>query len=212
MEEKTTRTAPVIGVSRLRMNIDGEGVTTLVGFYGCPLRCKWCINPACFTPRQAVRMFSPEKLYAQVRQDELYYLATGGGVTFGGGEPLQFPWFLTKFRKLCGDAWHLCAETSLAVPWENVREAAESIDEFIVDCKDTDPNIYLRYTGRSNDLALENLRKLVALVGAERVLVRVPLIPQYNTEQDCAASEARLREMGVERFDRFAYMLPDEKR
>ena len=49
MDYKNDRKAiiqPVMGVSRLYMGTDGEGVTTLVTFYGCPLRCKYCINPS----------------------------------------------------------------------------------------------------------------------------------------------------------------------
>ena len=80
----------------------------------------------------------------EILYDELYYLATGGGVTFGGGEPLLYPAFLNGFRELCGPNWHLCAETSLSVPQENVRIAAQCLDMFYVDCKDTDPDIYRR--------------------------------------------------------------------
>ena len=39
---------PVIAISRHRMKTDGDGVTTLVCFHGCPLRCVWCINPFSF--------------------------------------------------------------------------------------------------------------------------------------------------------------------
>lgn len=35
---------PVIGVSRHRLGTDGNGVTTLVAFHGCNLRCKYCLN------------------------------------------------------------------------------------------------------------------------------------------------------------------------
>ena len=37
-------TFPLIGMARLRMGIDGSGITTLVAGAGCPLRCKWCIR------------------------------------------------------------------------------------------------------------------------------------------------------------------------
>lgn len=38
---------PFFGVSRLRMGLDGRGVTTLVTFMGCQLRCKYCLNEQC---------------------------------------------------------------------------------------------------------------------------------------------------------------------
>ena len=110
-------TAPVITCDRHRMATDGVGVTTLVCFHGCPLRCQYCINPFSFAPDTRRTDLTPEQLYQKVKVDELYFLATGGGVTFGGGEPLLYPEFLQQFRGLCGENWHLCAETSLNVPW-----------------------------------------------------------------------------------------------
>jgi pyruvate formate lyase activating enzyme len=195
----------VITYSRLRMTTDGEGVTTLVIFHDCPLRCKYCLNPFSFAPDTKREELTPHQLYDRVKIDDLYFVATGGGVTFGGGEPLLRADFLKEFRALCGDRWHLCAETSLNVPAEAVRTAAECMDMFYVDCKDTNPEIYKAYTGIQNAQMLENLRTLISLAGAERVVVRVPLIPGYNTEDDREKSRALLESMGVTQFDFFTY-------
>ena len=198
-------TAPVITFSRLRMTTDGEGVTTLVIFHDCPLRCKYCLNPFSFAPDTKREELTPHQLYDRVKIDDLYFVATGGGVTFGGGEPLLRADFLKEFRALCGDRWHLCAETSLNVPAEAVRTAADCMDMFYVDCKDTNPEIYKAYTGIQNAQMLENLRTLISLVGAERVVVRVPLIPGYNTEDDREKSRSLLTSLGVTQFDFFTY-------
>lgn len=197
--------APVITFSRHRMLIDGKGVTTLVCFHGCPLRCHWCLNPFSFAPETKRTHMTAGELYDRVKIDALYFLATGGGVTFGGGEPLLYAPFLQEFRAICGRAWHLCAETSLNVLWEMVETAASCIDVFIIDCKDTNPAIYRRYTSKDNALMLENLKKLLSLVGPDRILVRLPLIPDFNTEEDRRASQRLLEEMGVTNFDRFSY-------
>ena len=198
-------TAPVITYSRLRMTTDGEGVTTLVIFHDCPLRCKYCLNPYSFATDTKREELTPEQLYDKVKIDDLYFVATGGGVTFGGGEPLLRANFLKEFRALCGDRWHLCAETSLNVPREAVLTAANCMDMFYVDCKDTNPAIYRAYTGKDNGEMLENLRTLISLVGAERVVVRVPLIPGYNTEDDREKSRSLLTSLGVTQFDFFTY-------
>lgn len=203
-----TPTAPIVTCSRLRMQTDGQGVTTLVCFHGCPLRCKWCINPFSFDPDAKYTLTTPQALYDQVKKDALYFLATGGGVTFGGGEPLLYAPFLQKFRQICGPQWHLCAETSLNVPWDNVQTAAQCIDVFYIDCKDTNPDIYLRYTGKDNRSMLNNLRKLLALIGPERIVVRLPLIPEFNTDADRQASKTLLSGMGITKFDLFTYKTP----
>ena len=156
-------------------------------------------------------MLTPAELYQKTKIDSLYFLATGGGVTFGGGEPLLYADFLKEFRQVCGDEWHLCAETSLNVPGENVLKAAECIDVFYVDCKDTNPEIYLSYTGKDNSLMLENLRMLINAVGSGRIVVRLPIIPEYNTEEDREKSKKLLTQMGVTRFDLFDYKIKERK-
>ena len=203
MEKATI--APIVTCARLRMQTDGKGVTTLVCFHGCPLRCRYCINPFSFAEDTKRESLTPQQLYDRVKIDALYFLATGGGVTFGGGEPLLYGRFLQEFRQICGQDWHLCAETSLNVPREQVELAAGCIDHFYVDCKDTNPDIYRRYTGRNNEKMLENLRFLLSLVGPERITVRLPLIPEYNTEEDRQHSRDALQKMGIQKFDLFTY-------
>ncbi len=203
--------APVVTLSRLRMLTDGDGVTTLICFHGCPLRCKWCINPFTFAEDTKREMLSAEALYERVRLDELYFIATGGGVTFGGGEPLLYAQFLKEFRTVCGNEWRLYAETSLAVPPEAIEIAAECIDRFYIDCKDINPEIYRSYTGKDNALMKSNLKRLLELVGAERITVRLPLIPEFNTEADRAASKEWLEALGIHSFDLFTYRRKERK-
>lgn len=198
---------PFIGVSRHRIGVDGVGVTTLAAFHGCPLRCRYCLNPACTGPTDRLFRYTPEGLYEKVRIDNLYFLATGGGICFGGGEPLLRIDFLEQFRALCGTAWRLTAETSLAVPRATVARAAEIFDDFIVDIKDSNPDIYKRYTGRSNRQSLGNLRWLLKRKGADHIMVRVPLIPEYNCYADRDRTVALLKDMGVTRIDRFEYIV-----
>ena len=197
--------AEIAGVSRLRIAVDGEGVTTLVAFMSCPLRCRYCINPQTLTPDSPHRAMTPGDLYAEVRKDELYYLATGGGITFGGGEPLLRPDFIRAFRSLCGPDWKLNAETSLNVPSENVRALMPVIDHWYIDIKDMDGEIYRRYTGRDNALVRENLRMLADAGLAERCTIRIPLIPDYNAEADRESSIRELEALGFKTFDRFKY-------
>ncbi len=202
---------PLLTISRLRIGIDGKGVTSLVSGAGCPLRCHWCINKELLAKAKATGV-TAEELYEKVRIDDLYFRSTGGGITFGGGESLLHAKFYPRFREICNKDWYLNAETSLAVPRENVEIAAGCISEFIVDCKETDPQIYRDYTGGEENLMEENLRYLLDTVGSERIIVRVPLIPEYNTKNDRAQSVSRLKEMGVTRLDVFEYLKEKPRR
>ena len=200
---------------RLRMATDGAGVTALVGAYGCPLQCKLCINPQTWQGRSdgkpPFERVTPTELYDRVKIDNLYYLATGGGVTFGGGEPLLHTDFITAFRAVVPKEWRIYAESCLNIPEENLRAAARVVDHFFIDIKDMNPAIYRAYTGKDNTLVKANLALLLSLVGAHRITVRVPSIPDFNTEADTEASVRELQAMGVTSLDRFAYKIPTRK-
>ena len=70
--------APIIGIDRHRLTTDGKGVTTLVAFHGCPLHCKYCLNPQCLSPNGVLRTITPSELYSEVEIDDLYFVAIGG--------------------------------------------------------------------------------------------------------------------------------------
>ncbi len=199
--------AKIIGIARHRLSTDGDGVTTLVAFHGCTLRCHYCLNPQSLGDSGRFREYSPEQLYAETRIDELYFIATNGGVTFGGGEPCLRQQFIREFRELCGSEWQLNLETSLNVPVANIEALLPVVNTLIIDIKDTNPDIYRDYTGQSNTLVLENLR-LIADAGRQiDCIVRIPLIPGYNTDTDHDASRATLEQLGFTRFDLFTYQI-----
>ena len=202
--EKTS--AHIFAVSRHRLVTDGDGCTTLVTFNGCPLRCKYCLNKVSWN-EDGGRVYTPETLYEEVKIDQLYFLATRGGVTFGGGEPLLQTQFIREFRELCGPQWRLVAETSLNVPLEMVQVADEVLDGYIVDVKDMNPSIYEAYTGKNNVLVVQNLEWLLHHGDPSRIVVRVPHVPNCNTDQDVVKSIGQLKAMGVINFDEFQYII-----
>ena len=199
------KTAPLIGISRHRLTNDGEGVTTLVAFHGCPLRCKYCLNPQSLHSEGIWKHYDCMQLYEEVRLDELYFLATHGGITFGGGEPCLQSDFIYEFRQLCGQEWQLSVESSLNVPQENIEKLLPVIDYYIIDIKDINNDIYQQYTGKENEKVLNNLHYLIEHGKNEQIIVRTPIIPVYNSESDVDNSIRLLKEMGITQFDRFTY-------
>ena len=199
-------TARIFGISRHRLTTDGEGVTTLVAFSGCPLRCVYCLNKTCWDEAKG-RDYTPELLFEEVKIDQLYFLATHGGITFGGGEPLlQLP-FIQAFRNLCGRQWQIVVETSLHVPLATVQAIDPIVDGYIVDIKDMNPEIYEAYTGKVNNIVLENLQWLLQNGDPNRIKVRIPHIPDFNSDDDVERSKEQLAAMGVENFDIFQYII-----
>ena len=197
--------APFIGINRHRIGVDGEGVTTLAAFHGCPLKCRYCLNSSCLDTNARVVRHTPESLYQQLLIDDLYFVATGGGVCFGGGEPLLRPTFIRQFHALCANRWKITLETSLNVPMASLQSVAPLVNDFIIDIKDANDEIYTAYTGKSNTQVWENLKWLSENYDREHVIIRVPLIPEYNTKEDVERSVEQLKELGFGKFDRFTY-------
>ena len=203
-------TFPLAALSRLRMAIDGVGVTTLVCGTGCPLRCRLCINAQLLSTAKPMEV-TPRQLYDLLRQDDIYFQATGGGPTFGGGEGLLHLDFIEAFRPLA-PRWHITAETSLQVPPDWIPRAARCVDAFVVDIKTLDREIYRRYTDGDVDAAAGNLRRLLELCGPGRIRVRAPVIPGFADEASRRETVRQLREMGVTDIDEFTYIDPAERK
>lgn len=195
----------IANINRLRINTDGEGVRTLVALQGCLLKCKYCINPHTWKPDESKSIMTAEELYKKIALDRPYFMATGGGVTFGGGEPLLQAGQIAEFKRLCGEDFTIFAETSLFVPTEFVKTAAQCVERFYVDIKMMDSRKYREYTGGNIDEVQKNLQLLLNLVGNERIVLRVPEIPGFTTADERKYYRQQLEEMGVTHFDLFTY-------
>lgn len=200
-------TAPFIAINRHRLTTDGEGVTTLVGFHGCPLHCEYCLNAQCLQADGVWCRLTPGELYSEVEIDDLYFVATGGGICFGGGEPLLRSDFIKAFAEIMNPEWKLTIETSLNVPLENVKAIASLVQMWYVDIKDMNPDIYKAYGCKENKQVVSNLQWLAASEYADKVIIRLPLIPEYNTDEDRQRSQQQLEEMGFTNFDKFNYIV-----
>ena len=197
--------APLIGICRHRLSVDGAGVTTLVAFHGCPLHCRYCLNPQCLKPEVVWRTLTPQEVMTYLQKDDLYFRATGGGMCFGGGEPLLRSAFIRELCKLMPAAWSVTVETSLNVPWQHVEEVMPLVRQWIIDVKDMNPDIYHRYTTTDNARVKDNLRRLQE--NTTSILVRLPRIPDYNTPADIAASRKELEALGITHFEEFDYQV-----
>ena len=114
----------MIGICRHRLTTDGQGVTTLVAFHGCPLRCKYCLNAQCLRADGVWRRMDAMDILNEVMVDDLYFKATNGGITFGGGEPLLRSDEIVSFCKLRPDEWRIYIETSLNVERSHLEAVA----------------------------------------------------------------------------------------
>jgi pyruvate formate lyase activating enzyme len=145
-------------------------------------RCGACAE-AC--PSEARELIGEARavadLVAEVERDRPFFDASGGGVTFSGGEPLCYPTFLSACLEACREkGLHTAVDTSGFASKKVVGDIAKLADVLLYDLKHMDPVVHERHTGVDNRRILDNLETL-SRQGAD-IWVRFPLIPGFNDD------------------------------
>lgn len=115
--------------------------------------------------------------------DHRLYLATGGGITISGGEPLYQPEFtMAILRAARQRGWHTAIDTSGQVSTALFEEALPLTDLVIFDLKETDLQLHQRWTGTQLEPVVRNLVR--AAVSNCELWVRLPVVPFANDRDD----------------------------
>lgn len=159
------------------------------------LRCEVCGDCALRCPAGCLELvgrdLTVDEVMREVLADRSFYQRTGGGLTISGGEPLmQIDFTAALLQAAKKEGIHCCLETCGFASWERLHRILPLVDLFLYDYKLTDPQAHARYTGKSNEVILENLRHLYA-AGAN-IRLQCPLIPGVNDTDDHRAAIATL--------------------
>ena len=197
---------------------DGPGMRTVIFFRGCPLRCLWCHNPEswdletdpsrqrCECLSEAIDL-SVQELTDYCLKDLPFYISTGGGVTFSGGEPLVQSRFLASVAEgLKQEGIHVAVDTSGDVSPEDIRLVIDHIDLWLFDIKSLEAKVYHSVTGGDLGRVLENLW-FIDRTAHCRSILRYRLIPGINdTKSDAVALGELTRSLHrVQRIDVLPY-------
>ncbi|BAI81552.1 pyruvate formate-lyase activating enzyme [Deferribacter desulfuricans SSM1] len=144
--------------------------------------CGTCVDEC---PADALEIIgyyiAAEEVIESVCKDELFFDSSKGGVTFSGGEPFAQPEFLRELLKLSKEKrLNTSVDTSGYTDFANIEACNQYIDTYLYDIKMMDDDKHKKYTGVSNRLILENLKKLDEI--AADIRVRIPLIPGVNDD------------------------------
>lgn len=128
-----------------------------------------------------------EEVFSIVKKDSHYYEASGGGVTLSGGECLLQAEFCAALLKKCRtENIGTAIETALFCPYDNVEKVLPYTDLIYADLKLADGEKHRRYTGKGNEVILQNLLRVSQK--AKCLIVRIPVIPTVNDgEEDMTA-------------------------
>jgi pyruvate formate lyase activating enzyme len=171
-------------------------------------KCNQCLECAKVCPSGAIEIvgnyMSVEETMTEIEKDWLFYLNSGGGVTFSGGEPLYQWEFVRDVAKQCRQKGiHTALDTTGYARWETLEQVLEYIDLVLYDIKHLDSRIHQEGTGIGNELILANAAKTAARV---RTWLRVPLIPGFNDSEDHIIKVAQLgMQLGVEKMSLLPY-------
>lgn len=144
--------------------------------------CGDCVSVCASGAREiAGKEVSSDHVLSEVMKDRIFYEQSGGGVTFSGGEPFMQSAFLQELCEMCKqEDINVAVDTSGYAPWKQIESIVPYVDMFLYDVKIMDPKKHVEYTGVSNSLILENLKKLSAI--HKRVIARIPIIPGINND------------------------------
>ena len=174
---------------------DGPGIRTIVFLKGCVLRCRWCCNPESQEydiqtmmvqgkPKVIGRDVTVAEVMKTVEKDRQYYWRTGGGLTLSGGESLCQPEFATALLQAAQESGISTAMESMGcAKWETIEKLLPYLDQYLLDIKHMNPRKHKEFTGRSNELMIENAMK-IAKSGMTELSIRVPVIPGFNDTEE----------------------------
>ncbi len=129
------------------------------------------------------REMTVQDVLKEVEKDRVFFDESGGGVTFSGGEPLMQPDFLQALLKeFKNSGIQTTVETSGYTSSEILDSISENVDLFLYDLKIIDPKKHKDYAGVSNEIILENLRRLSKK--GKKIIIRIPVIPGVNDDRE----------------------------
>lgn len=139
----------------------------------------------------AGKIVSVDEVFNKVKKDRPFYLTSRGGLTISGGEPLyQIQFTRLLLKRAYEDGINTAIETCGNVPWQYYKKVLPYLDTVLYDVKHLDPEKHRQGTGVSNSLILSNLKKLSS--NAVPIIIRLPLIPQFNLDRNNILNTVRL--------------------
>lgn len=129
--------------------VDGPGIRTVIFLKGCPLRCTYCHNPDTQISGGG-KTYTVNELVTFVKRYKKYYDASGGGVTFSGGEPLLQGEFLKEaMTALKNEGIQVALDTSGYGDERYYKDILSLVDVLLLDIKHYNDLAHKKLVGKS---------------------------------------------------------------
>ncbi|MGN9162717.1 trans-4-hydroxy-L-proline dehydratase activase [Clostridium sulfidigenes] len=147
--------------------------------------CKECIDYCVNNAREIVgKEYTVAQLVKEAEKDRMFYEESSGGITLSGGEVMtqNMDYIEELLKKLKKKGYNIAIDTCGQAPYENYNRILKYVDTFLYDIKLMDNEKHIKYIGKSNNLILENLKKL-SEAGAN-INIRIPLVEGVNADDE----------------------------
>ena len=151
--------------------------------------------------RQIGHFYAIEELVPILLRDVVFYEVSGGGVTLSGGEPtLYMDYVSSLLEALKKEGIHTAIETNGFFRWPEFKEKLlPCLDLIMFDVKLAESKQHIEFTGRENEMILENLTELMG-ERPTHVIPRTALIPHITaTTENLRAISQLYQGLGIER-------------
>lgn len=145
-------------------------------------QCGLCADACLRNARHIVgRKMSADEVLEKLLRDKSFYINSGGGVTFSGGEPLLHADFVSVLAKKCRQAGiHTTVETAGLVSQNTLKLITDLVDLVYFDLKHIDEDKHKDAVGAPLHQILENIKWIS--MQPVRLIVRIPVIPGLNND------------------------------
>lgn len=154
--------------------------------------CFKCVEVCC---SKALHVFGSDMTVDEVfnkTQNQSDVWRANGGVTISGGEPLMQAEFVAALlKKYKGVGVHTAIETSGLAPWEKLEKVIPYCNLVYYDIKIMDSKKHKKYTGEDNFIILENIKKLTKTSSVVDIIIRTPVVPGINDQEEDIVDIAR---------------------
>ena len=163
--------------------VDGPGIRFVVFMQGCALKCKYCHNRDTWDLCGGTE-YTLEEILTRIKKYKNYFIPSGGGVTFSGGEPLlQLKFLLEIIPILKKEGIHVAIDTSGSFNLtEDIKKVINLADLFLLDIKCINDEICKDLTGVSNKKELAFARYLSDI--NKPMWIRQVLVPGITDKED----------------------------
>ena len=185
--------------------VDGPGIRFVVFMQGCHLKCKYCQNRDTWDINTG-NSYSVKEVVEKILRYKNYILASNGGVTLSGGEPLlQQDFVIALFRELKKQNISTCLDTSgMFSITDKIKQIVDLTDIFLLDIKCINDETCKWLTGSSNKLELEFAKYINNK--NKRIWIRQVLVPGItDKEEDLLKLKEFLKTINVEKFEFLPY-------